>query len=354
MRGIVRILAIVIAVAVMLIVVFNRDAMEITGLEIEPLESGTEVSFRGICTVDAYTVWVSGSRGTVLKTIDAGATWEKINPPVDSLDYRDVHALDASTAYLMSPVPAKLFKTIDAGETWTEQYHHDVEGAFFNSIGFWDDLTGMAVGDPLDGKFLVVKTTDGGVNWTQVPPENLPPAMESEANFAASGTCLITVGQNSVYYVTGGGIARVFYSHDRGETWEVSDTPMLHGISSTGIFSIDFYDADNGIIVGGDYAEDMMTKNNCAVTTDGGRTWTLVPEGSNPSGFRSCVMYIPGTSGRGVVAVGTSGTDVSLDGGLTWAHVDTTGYHTLSFTQDGSGFASGGGGRVARIVGVKD
>ena len=61
-------------------------------------------------------------------------------------------------------------------------------------------------------------------------PENIPQPLEGEAGFAASGTCLAVQGKSNVWFGTGGGsIARIFRSTDGGDTWKVSETPMLSG-----------------------------------------------------------------------------------------------------------------------------
>ncbi len=315
-----------------------------------PLTSGETASFRGLYTVDENIAWVSGSKGVVLRTIDGGKTWErKTIPNTDSLQFRDVHAFNENLAFVISAgLPAKIYKTINGGGSWKEVYVNNQEGVFFDAMDFWDKKHGIAFSDPIDGHLFIITTEDGGETWQEVPKENIPPVVEGEAGFAASGTCLTIKGDKNVWIGTGGKAARVFRSTDRGISWQVSATPIIEGKSSTGIFSLAFKDVFNGIALGGDYANDTLSANNTAITTDGGKTWKSITH--NPYGYKSCVAYI---NSRKLIAVGTSGTDISNDGGLSWQKIDTTAYHVVSFSKSGKvGFAAGSDGKIARFFHV--
>ena len=311
--------------------------------------------FRGLCVVSEKVAWASGSRNTWARTTNGGETWEISTVPAnESLDFRDVEAIDADTAYLLSignGTKSRIYKTIDGGRNWTSQFAHSDPKAFLDAFAFWDSRNGIAVGDPIDGRFMLLRTSDGGAHWNEVASPNIPPALPGDGVFAASGTTIAVHGTNNVWFATGGAAkARVYGSTDRGATWKVSDTPILAGLASTGIFSIAFGDARNGIIVGGDYRKVEEAKDNIAVTSDGGRTWTLVPD-APLGGFRSCVSYVPGSGGQWLVATGPSGTDYSTDGGRHWSKYDTQGFHVFGFARDrAEGWAAGSGGRIARFI----
>src|SRR6185436_9718618 len=138
--------------------------------------------------------------------------------------------------------------------------------------------------------------------------------------FAASGTCLITQGKQNAWLVTGGKTGRVFRSPDRGRSWEVVTSPLRSEAEASGIFSIAFRDAKNAAIVEGDYRQPEVAEQNVALTHDGGRTWTLTKQ--MPAGFRSGVVWTRARRGWVLVAVGTSGSDVSYDEGATWQPLD--------------------------------
>lgn len=315
--------------------------------------STTTESFRGLHTVDNQTAWASGTKGTVIRTTDGGMTWNAVQVPgSENLDFRDIHAFDMNSAVIISAgSPAKVFRTDDDGSTWTETYSNTSEGIFFNSLDFWDELNGIAVGDPIEGVFQIIKTTDGGRTWEQIPANNIPPAVTREAHFAASGTCVVVLGDGNAWFGTGGGAARVFRSNDWGRSWTVVNTPMISGESSQGIFSLAFSDDMTGYAVGGDYQDYENNSNNAIMTSDGGVTWTLLEEGNQPGGFRSCVAYVPGSNGKTLVAVGTTGSDMSFDSGLSWVPFDTLNFHAVSFSDiDSGGWVSGGRGSIGRFI----
>src|SRR5262249_11105130 len=235
-------------------------------------------------------------------------------------------------------------QTTDGGDHWRLQFTDRNPKAFFDALAFWDADGGVAVSDSVDGRFVIIKTTDGGTSWIEIPPEKLPPALAGEGAFAASGTCVATQGRNNVWIATSA--ARVLSSTDGGDTWQVATTPIPSGQPSVGVFSIAFKDPRNGVIVGGDYKKEGEARDNAAITNDGGRTWKLV-KGPLPGGFRSAVAYAPGASI--LVTVGPSGSDYSLEGGASWAPIRGAGYHAISFSRSGAGWAVGGGGRVGQV-----
>jgi photosystem II stability/assembly factor-like uncharacterized protein len=315
-------------------------------------EVKTDAAFRGLSVVNADVVWASGTKGTFVKTTDGGKSWAVGNvPEAQNLDFRDVEAFDANTAYLLSignGDASRIYKTTDGGKSWTMQFKNENPKAFFDAMAFWDASHGIAMSDPVDGRILLIATDDGGKSWKPLPAENLPQAMQGEAAFAASGTCIITHGKNNVWLATGGAAARVFRSTDRGRTWAVASTPMPTG-EAAGTFSIAFRNDKDGIIVGGDYRKPNEAKNNVAVTNDGGKTWTLV-EAKGLGGYRSGVAYAKLGKVISLVAVGTSGSDVSINNGKEWANLDKADYNSVAFSNViNTGWAVGPKGRVVKF-----
>ena len=243
-------------------------------------QSNTTENLRGISTPARNLAWASGTHGTYLRTTDGGSTWRAAQVPgAESLDFRDVEAFSADVAYLLAAGPGKqsrIYKTVDAGKTWLLQFTNNHPKGFFDCMAFWDRDRGIAVGDPVNGKFELITTTDGGKHWKPAPPDTLPPALEGEGAFAASGTCIAVQGKRDVWFATGGKGARVFRSINAGKTWTVADTPIVHGADSTGIFSIAFRDPKHGVIAGGNYEQPEKGGPNLASTDDGGLTWKLL------------------------------------------------------------------------------
>src|SRR5262245_37349521 len=142
-----------------------------------PQTSGTQSRFRGVSVVSESVAWASGQNGTFSRTTDGGAHWQSaVVPGAEKLDFRDIHAVDANTAYLLSignGESSRIYKTTDGGRNWTLQFTNSNPKAFFDGIAFWSATNGIAVSDPVDGKFVIIRTTDGGAHWTDVPPSNI-------------------------------------------------------------------------------------------------------------------------------------------------------------------------------------
>lgn len=300
---------------------------------------GTSASLRGLSVVNEKVVWASGSEGTVIKTIDGGKTWKVMTVPgAEKLDFRDVEAFDANTAYILSignGENSRIYKTANGGKTWKEEFRNTKEKAFYDALDCFNKIHCTALSDPVDGKFVITKTGPA-------IPGTMPPANDGEAAFAASGTCL-NKHSDTLFFVTGGNAARVFRSLDRGYNWEVFDTPMVKGTSGSGIFSIAMIDAKNGIIVGGNYEKPNEAKDNLAFTTDGGETWKL---GTGLSGYRSAAAYI---DPKTLVAVGTNGTDLSTDGGKTWTKIGNEDLNSVAAKGKRAVWAVGSNGLVVKL-----
>jgi photosystem II stability/assembly factor-like uncharacterized protein len=281
-----------------------------------------------------------------LKTIDGGKNWTvgKV-PDADKLDFRDVEAFDANTAYLLSigeGETSRIYKTVDGGASWKLQFQNTNPKAFLDAFAFWDKTHGIAMSDPVDGKYFLLETADGET-WKILDNSKMPGAKSGEAAFAASGTCLIAQGKNNVFLVSGGNDARVFRSENRGKSWSVFDTPITKGTVGSGIFSIAMQSSKNGVIVGGNYEKPNETNNNLAFTNDGGKKWTL---GKDLNGYRSGVAFVDKNF---LVAVGSSGSDLSIDGGKTWKNIDRENYNSVQAKGKNAIWATGANGLIAKF-----
>lgn len=311
--------------------------------------SGVTVRLRGVSAVSERVAWASGAASTVLRTTDGGATWQKLTVTNETLDFRDIDAIDPQTAYVLSignGPASRIYKTTDAGQTWSMQFKAGDERVFLDAMSFWDARNGIVFGDSADRMHYILTTDNGGKTWTRVPANTLPPALENEGAFAASGTNIAVFGKTHAWIGTGAAAkARVLRTTDRGKTWQVADTPLAAG-PSAGIFSIAFRDAKHGVVAGGDYRKEKEAVDNLAVTSDGGLTWTLV---KGLSGFRSVVAYVPGT--KTLVAIGPAGGDYSTDDGQTWKPIEGPGFDTFSFVpRKPTGWGAGANGALGKLT----
>jgi photosystem II stability/assembly factor-like uncharacterized protein len=319
---------------------------------LEAQQSGTDALLIAVSVVDSQVVWVGGTAGTWVRTTDGGASWRagKVTG-ADSLQFRDVHAVDAMNAWLLSignGAESRIYRTRDGGASWTLQFTNPHERGFFDCFAFWDERSGFAFSDSFDGRFLLVETTDGE-NWREVSPARLPPAMEGEGSFAASGTCVAVHGDSLAWIGTGasGVGARVLRTTNRGRTWQAAMTPIVTG-GAAGIASVAFRDARNGAALGGDIALPDSVRDNVALTSDGGTTWRL---GGRPT-FTGAVYgaaWVPGAPRPTLVAVGPRGVSISGDGGNSWLPVDTLNHWGIGIASPTRGWVVGPRGRIHRL-----
>jgi photosystem II stability/assembly factor-like uncharacterized protein len=309
-----------------------------------------------VSVVNARVVWASGTGGTYVVTTDGGATWRVgVVPGADSLEFRDVHAEDARTAWLLAAGPgdrSRVYHTTDGGGTWSRPFVNADPAAFFDCFAFWDARSGIAFSDNVRGVFPILRTEDG-TTWSylsspEAPNPAVPPALPGEGAFAASGTCVVTQGDSAAWIATGAGIrARVFRTRDRGQSWEVSDAPIVQGTSTRGLTSIAFRDPCHGVAVGGDLAVPDSFAENVVRTADGGASW--VPGGRPPfPGALYGVVYVPGLDST-LVAVGPRGAAWSPDDGRTWHGLDSLGYWSAGFATPGVGWLVGPEGRITSV-----
>jgi len=309
------------------------------------------VSFRGIHAFDDRTVWVSGSRGSVFSTTDAGQSWRKIVvPAAGNRDFRDVQLLSDRRVLLLSVGEgdqSAIFRSEDGGVNWSKVFSNPHPQGFLDAMAFWDDREGLALGDPVDGRIYIIRTRDAGKTWREIEFSQRPPALVGESHFAASGTCLVVFGHRHAWIGSGGSTARLFRSRDQGNTWEAFPSPLLSGASSQGIFSIFFRNRQNGWIAGGDYQKVSDARQTLALTTDGGKTWESIPDGTLP--FQSALAGATRNSKAILVSTGPDATFLNRDG-RKWEKTAAKGYHCLSIASRGKiAWLAGSGGRVAAL-----
>jgi photosystem II stability/assembly factor-like uncharacterized protein len=258
-------------------------------------------------------------------------------------EFRAVAHTSTDFFMLSAGDPALLYKTGDAG-AMELVYQESGPEVFYDAMTFWDDTNGIAIGDAMGGCLSILITRDGGNNWTKTPCDRLPKALPGEGAFAASNTNLAISG-DSCWIASSKG--RIYFSPDKGETWEVWQSPITSGAETFGLYSLTFYNGEIGYAVGGDYTDPDGTAVNKISSSDGGGTWEERAAGK-PPGYLSCVQYVPGRHGRDLVGVSFSGVFYSSDFGNSWRSLNSEGFYSLRFTNDSTAIASGNG-RIARL-----
>lgn len=311
------------------------------------LQSGAKTSIRGLSVVDNSVAWVSGSNGWTALTSNAGKSWTwKQVPGYEKFDFRDIEAFSENKAIIVSAgSPAVVLRTADSGLTWKEVYRNDSPEIFLDGMDFWNSKIGMIYGDPINGKMQLLKTSDSGLTWQNINDNLNVSLIEGEASFAASGTAIRCLKNGSAYIVTGGMQSRIFVSKNFGDTWDVYPCPIIQGKSSTGPFSIAFRNSKRGIAAGGDYQQDTLSENILLLTKNDAKSWVKPLIG--PDGYKSAVEYI---TPQKVIATGTSGTDISEDGGKTWTKLSAEGYNSVRKAKSGSWvLLAGANGKISAL-----
>ncbi|WP_438962022.1 WD40/YVTN/BNR-like repeat-containing protein [Nonlabens sp.] len=286
--------------------------------------------------------WYAGNKGNYGSINAATGTPArgviKLNED-EEVEFRSIATTSNYTYILTAGNPALVYKITQKDGAVELVYSEVEERVFYDSMKFWNDEEGIAMGDPMGGCFSIIKTYDGGKTWGKLPCTELPDLVEGEAAYAASNSNIKIIGDD-VWMVTGGAMARVFYSNDRGSTWSIYNTPIIAGGEMTGIYAVDFYDKNLGVIIGGDWNNKEENKYNKAITSNGGKSWNLLSNGNGP-GYSSDISFIPGTNGMELIAVGTPGIWWSGDQGNTWKKLSDQGFYTVQMIDDKNGYLAG-------------
>ena len=291
----------------------SKNEFKIQNLEIQPILIDSTINIRAL-EIDNNKVFSASSTGSIysfdaynLKVISQlQYSFDSIVKP----NFRALAVKNENVFAISIGNPALLFKN---GKVVYKEIHPKV---FYDSMEFWNENEGIAVGDFTENCISIIITRDGGNTWNKLDCTVFNQIIEGEGFFAASDTNISIIG-NKTWIASGGKNSRVYFSNDKGRTWEIFNTPVLQGESTTGIFSMDFYDQNNGYAIGGDYTKPEIDSLNKIFTVDGGKTWKTIADNMSP-GYRSCIQYFPNSKGKKMLVVGYKGIDYSNDYGNNW------------------------------------
>ncbi|MBC7867366.1 MAG: oxidoreductase [Gloeobacteraceae cyanobacterium ES-bin-316] len=313
----------------------------VNGQTVELLTTGSKTSLRGLSVVDDKTIWVSGSNGTVGRSLDAGKSWTwMIVKGFEKTDFRDIEAFDKTSAVIMGiGEPAYILRTNDGGNSWQVVFENKNKGMFLDAMEFWNLHAGTVIGDPINGRFFIARTFDGGHTWQGIPEKLSPVADSGEACFASSGTNIRKLSKKESVYITGGLVSNVYVRDQKIKL------PLIAGKESTGANSIAIKSKKIWIVVGGDFNTKDATEKNAAITLDAGKTWTY--PSTAPTGYRSCVEYL---KKKQWITCGLNGVDISNDEGINFLNISKEGFHVVRKAKKGKAvYFAGGGGRIGRL-----
>lgn len=256
--------------------------------------SGTFVNLISVSAVSELTGWVAGIGGIVRKTVNGGLTWTNgnLSPSVLNSDIYNIFAWSVNDAICTAtPDNTYIYKTSNGGSTWTQVY--TLSGGFINALQMISSSEGYGVGDPVGGKWTIVKTTDGGNTWVRMATE--PSVLNTDAGWNNS----LSIDGSNIWFGTNG--TKVYHSTDLGLTWTFGVTT---GTSNS--YALHFNNITTGLIGG----------SAMLMSTNGGTSYSGVTA--------------PGTIGN-INGIGGDGTDWwairadaniyrSTDGAVSWTN----------------------------------
>ncbi len=312
-----------------------------TAQKIQVLDSGNKISLRGLSVVNDAVFWASGNKGSIARCINSSVKieWMKV-AGYEGRDFRDIEAFSVNTAIIMAiDSPAIILKTTDGGKSWRKVFEDHRSGMFLDAMYFKNDHDGVVVGDPINGRFYLARTVDGGETWAMLAKKVCAIADSGEALFAASGSNII-ISNRKISFVSGGIVSHFITNNQKIKL------PLLQGKSSTGANAIDRAEDGRTIIVGGDFSADTVSAGNCSITDDAGKTF-LSPMRS-PYGYKSSIRYL---GSKKWIACGTSGIDISTDHGIQWEHISNESFHVVEKAKKGKRvFLAGKNGTIAELI----
>ena len=324
--------------------------------QIKELTAQKGVSIRAMSVPSAKVIWAGGSKGMVAKSTNEGISFEWIQVKgYEKRDFRAMHAWNDQEAILVAvAAPAIILKTIDGGASWNKVYENADTSMFLDALHFSDENNGTVIGDPIDGHLFILTTNNKGASWIKMSNDFFKSELKiGEAFFASSNSNLIHIGKELVF-VTGGLSSRLW------KNGVAEALPLLQGTSSTGANSIAISPNGNRIIiVGGDFANDKLATNNIVgfklFQTPNSEVKHLAKKQlvweqlalANPNGYKSSVEFIDNNR---IITCGTSGVDLSNDKGASWEKISDLSFHIVKKHPTKSAFyLAGSGGRISFV-----
>ena len=313
--------------------------------------------FRALAAVSRKVAWVGGDGGELWRTTNGGSTWQDVAPPNSAgQGFRRIIPLGDGRVLLFArggvdtvgdepSLAAHIYLSTDNGHSWHTSFVNRDPAAYYGCVDmFADGRHGLALSDPVDGRFRVLATSDGGHSWQVRPSASMPRAIAGEYAFA-SGTCLQTSGSRKAWFATGFAAARIFHTSDGGRSWTVTRSTLASDPDNAGgVFALAPRGGRHLLAVGGTFADRDLGTDASAYTWNG-RTWR---EGGETGGLRTSVAWVPGLAGT-AVSGGFNGTDRTTDGGRTWTTFSALPYEAVDCAPDGTCWGTGEDGTVGRL-----
>lgn len=304
------------------LIMFTEDGGETWDIQ----HSNDDESFWSIFFIDDNKGWVVGW-SSIYHTTNAGKTWEYQNHPSIMGDLTDVYFINHDTGWIVGTYKIVL-KTTDGGKNWTKIMNTIADDNCFYSVSFTDELHGCAVGGKMSNYnfgFIMI-TNDGGLNWNETTPIDC--STLNDIFFSDSLTAWVC-----------GNRGELRKSLDGGNTW--IDKSFISGSYS----DIHFFDDNNGLLL--DYEQVRLTQ-------DGGETWdSTIYMGASSSQ----INFMSFGENQGI-SVGSNGSMCkTLDGGYTWENLNdniSSNFSQIGFFNSSDGLAIEGYWGNEKLISTND
>ena len=296
-------------------------ALLLTAIQANAQQSGWQVqqlpgsdTVIQVKAVDSRIAWALGVHATVFRTTDGGTTWKSVGGG-SALTGRFGLCIEATSdsiafvggvnwdVFTSTPPPNDstfIWHTTDAGGTWSLVFTQ-LHGAI-DEVRMITATEGIGLGDPVGGKWVIIRTTDSGLTWSRIASE--PVQVGSEIGLFRS---LSTYGPRHIWFGTlvlgTNETVGLYRSTDAGLTWSRATIAFVYGV-----FSLSYSDSLHG----------LCSENSVARTTDGGVTWipTGLPDGGD---FLNWFPTVSVCGGRDFWAAVDADVYRSTDKGVTWS-----------------------------------
>lgn len=283
-------------------------------------------SYRGLSVAGRNLAWVSGSKGTVLRTTNGGKTWDTLNPSgFANKDFRDIHAANKQHAIIMSSGDSGvLLSTRNGGKTWNMIFSDYRPGVFFDAFDVRKQQL-VLVGDGIETfKMYIVKANapfDSGrffafTFFTKFSHREFHKGVMPDSTssyYAASGTNVQWTGKNMFSIIPIMDNKSEFFAVSNNWSWRRGKLLPFKNQKAGGAYG--FYQVRKKIVaVGGSFYKPNDGDSAACYSHNGGLNW--LPSSKPPGGYRSGVCA--NHSGKIWVCTGPNGTDISRDAGQNW------------------------------------
>ncbi|RPI19280.1 MAG: T9SS C-terminal target domain-containing protein [Ignavibacteriae bacterium] len=216
-------------------------------------------TFWCVSVVNSNIIWICGEQNSILYTSNGGTSWQSRNNGLPAnCDVYSITSIDSSTAICapyVASIGGYIYRTTDAGLNWTQVFEQQY--GLICGVKFLSSTYGLGFGNPVGYRWTLLRTNNGGISF-DTSISNLP-SLETETGYPNS----LYLNENVMMFGTNCyDSSGIYRSSNGGVNWTLT---QLQGMNFTAGISFRTDSSDYGIAVG----------NLCYYSSNRGNTWTL-------------------------------------------------------------------------------